>query len=368
MKINIKTLALALIGGAVIWAALMAFVPGAKQARLFYAEGREVLSDFVMPRQCAAAADPYEADAVGPQDRCYAALGYLVASAFPVDNYEGGVIFTLVGAVLFLLAAGLVVRARGGWMMLGAVALSSPFLFNLERANQVWLAGAGVMVFLAWFESECRWKRMTALAALAFAGALKITPGIFALLLVKNRRWKDLVVLSVFGLALLILPFFYYGGVESFLAWLGRMHEHMEFYSSLKSWGFVKLARTGLLRLTGIEMEPFSAVHRSAAGADMLMGLIAVGAFFKCKDRAHEVLLLACALVLAPGVSQYYTALYLMPAFLLMSGRKLSMVEVVLWFALLCPLQLPMGAMSLNRTIADVALIGLTVVTCRGEG
>ena len=90
MKISINALSGIVIGAALVWAALMAFVPGAKQERLFYADGREMLSDYVMPRQCAAAADPYAAEAVEPKDRCYAALGYAIAAAFPKDTFKGG--------------------------------------------------------------------------------------------------------------------------------------------------------------------------------------------------------------------------------------------------------------------------------------
>ena len=362
-SLNPKVLAMAVIAAAVVWAVGFVFVPRAKQDALFYANGQDLMSDYRMPRTCAAASDPYRAEAIEQKDRCYAALGYVVASAFPRDTIRGGIVFNVVGAGLFLLAAGLLMRRLGAeqWLILGTVALSAPFLYNIERANQVWLAGAGVMVFLAWFESESRWKRLAALAALAAAAALKITPGIFALLLLKNRRWKDLVLLSVLGLALLILPFFCYDGFESFQEWRGCLQEHAQYYSTLKGWGFVKFARTGLLRLRGVEMELQSALYYATAGLDLLMGLAAVWAFFRAKDRRMEIWAIGLALVLLPAVSQYYTALYLVPAFLLLAGRRLSLPEAFLWFLLLCPLQFPASTTSLNRLIANFAVLGMVV-------
>lgn len=351
------------IAAAVAWAAGFAFVPRAQQSSLFFLYGNDLMGDYGIPRTCATASDPYAAETIQPKDRCYPALGYVVASAFPKDTVKGGIVFNVVGAGLFLLAAGLLMRRMGAeeGLILGAVALSAPFLYNIERANQVWLAGAGVMVFLAWFESESRWKRLAALAALAFAGALKITPGVFALLLLKNRRWKDLVILSVLGLALLILPFFCYGGFESVQEWRNILREHAQAYSTFKGWGFVKFARTGLVRLRGVELEMRSGLYYATAGLDSLMGLAAVWAFFRTRDRRMEVWAIGLALVLLPAVSMYYTALYLIPAFLLLAGRRMSFLEAFLWFLLLCPLQLPASTTSLNRLLANFAVLGMVV-------
>lgn len=363
MRISSRVLALLVIAAAVVWAAGLVFVPQAQQNSLFYIYGNDLMGDYGIPRTCATASDPYKAETIEVKDRCYPALGYVVASAFPKDTIKGGIVFDVVGAGLFLLAAGLMMRKMGAeqWLMLGAVALSAPFLYNIERANQVWLAGAGVLVFLAWFESECRWKRLAALAALAFAAALKITPGIFALLLLKNRRWKDFVILLVLGMALLILPFFCYGGFESFLEWRNVLREHAQTYSIFKGWGFVKFARTGLVRLCGVEMEMRSALYYVTAGLDVLIGLAAVWAFFRSKDRRIEVWAIGLALVLMPAVSMYYTALYLIPAFLLLANRRLSLLEAGLWFLLLCPLQLPASTTSLNRLLANLAVMVMGV-------
>ena len=160
MRISSRVLALLVIAAAVVWAAGLVLVPQAQQNSLFYIYGNDLMGDYGIPRTCATASDPYKAETIEVKDRCYPALGYVVASAFPKDTIKGGIVFDVVGAGLFLLAAGLLMRRMGveQWLMLGAVALSAPFLYNIERANQVWLAGAGVMVFLAWFESESRWK------------------------------------------------------------------------------------------------------------------------------------------------------------------------------------------------------------------
>ena len=155
-----RVLASIVIVAAVVWAVGFAFVPRAQQSSLFFRYGNDLMGDYGIPRTCATASDPYAAETIQPKDRCYPALGYVVASAFPKDTVKGGIVFNVVGAGLFLLAAGLLMRRMGAeqGLILGAVALSAPFLYNIERANQVWLAGAGVMVFLAWFESESRWK------------------------------------------------------------------------------------------------------------------------------------------------------------------------------------------------------------------
>ena len=49
----------------------------------------------------------------------------------------------------------------------------------------------------------------------------------------------------------------------------------------------------------------------------------------------------------------------LLPAFLWMSGRRLSVVEVVLWVLLFCPLQFKFGAFETGRHVSNLAFLTL---------
>lgn len=352
-----------LIGTFIIWAVLTVLCPSAGQSRLFYEEGRELFSDFAMPRACAQAANPYTDTAVPVEfhDRCYGMAGYVLASVFPIDTRFGGLLFSIVGVLLFILAL-LVLRNRyrdSGWLMVIAVLLSSPVLFSLERANQIWIAAAGVMLFLVWHDSEQRWRRLAAVLALALASALKITPAVFSLLLLKQKRWSNFVIFVIAGAFMTLVPFAAWCGIGAVGDWVARMHEHVGVYHFVKNWGVPRLIRLGAIFL-GQSVHEIPALIRCGQLVDILVGALAFTGAIRTTNRRNEVLLLAAVIVFAPKVSQYYTVLYFIPALVMSCGRK-SWFESLSWFVILCPLQIFVRGLSWNPTFANIALMVLVL-------
>lgn len=354
--VQVKGLFAVLIGAGVIWLALMSTCPAARQNQVFAAE-RDLFEDFQIPRDCAAEANPYAAKSIMPYDRCYAPIGYAMARLFPHSSETGGLLFTALGASLFMLSVGLLMEKdrENGWFVIGAVAASCPFLLAVERSNQVWLAAAGALTFLAWFESPSAWKRQLALLALAFAGALKLTPGIFAVLLVKNRRWKDLLVLALEGIALLLLPFLLFDGWNLICEWMANMRLHLEKYAVSKHMGLARLFPSVSFWFAGGCLKGELAAF--GRFADMALGIAAVFRCFVCRDRAQETLLLSGALLLLPAVSQAYTYLYFLAPLILLVNRRIPLWEAGLWFALFCPLVIPFRSGALNGSLGNVAFL-----------
>ena len=351
----------AVIASGLLWLGLVLGVPALKQARLFCENGADLFGDFGRPKRCSCEARPYDAKSVSRCDRCYPAICYDAVRPFDADQVEGGLAFTALGAALFLLSAGLLMGdgRTGAWLALGAVASSAPFLFCLERANPIFFAGAGVMTFLAWFESDSMWKRQTAIFALAVACAFKLVPGVFALFLVERRRWQDLIQLTAEGMALLLIPFAWAGGFAGIRDWIACMQAHMDFYCTGKAIGFVRIARGVAAHALGMNFEPCSLVYRLARILDVTVGVWALVRFFRSSDFRSKVLLLAAAMVLIPGMAQYYAYLYFVPGLVLSAGMRLSIVEALGWFAICCPLCIPRGVGIFNYTLADFGFLGL---------
>lgn len=355
-----RGLFIALIGAGVVWLALLAFCPAARQNQNFPVT-RGMFQDFQIPRDCALSENPYAAESVRVTDRCYAPIGYAVARLFPASPELGGLLFTATGAVLLLLSIGLLLGNGhpDGWLVMGAVAASTPFLLAVERSNQVWLAAAGVAGFLAWFESPSACKRQLALLFLAFACALKLTPGIFALFLVKNCRWRDLSVLALETIALLLLPFLLFEGENLVGDWVSCTRLHLKSYARTKQMGLERLLPSVSHWLVGGSLKGWLL----AAGrlADVVLGLVSVIGFFACRSRAREILLLTGAMLLVPSVSQHYTYLYVLAAFVLSANRGISLLEAGLWLVLLCPLVIPFHTWALNAWMENVAFLALVV-------
>jgi len=93
-----------------------------------------------------------------------------------------------------------------------AVVLSAPMLFLMERGNMLVLCIISLLIYAFTYNSESKWKREIGLLALAFGFSLKLYPVVFGWFLIADKRYKDAIRCALYGLALLIIPSFFFGG------------------------------------------------------------------------------------------------------------------------------------------------------------
>ena len=74
-----------------------------------------------------------------------------------------------------------------------SVLISSPVLFTLERGNIILFAAICLIFYVFNYNSEKPILRELAYVSLAIAAALKITPAVFGILLLYEKRWKDAI-------------------------------------------------------------------------------------------------------------------------------------------------------------------------------
>lgn len=91
-------------------------------------------------------------------------------------------------------------------------ALSLPFLYVLERGNIIILSLLALVIYAFTYNSDSKIKREIGLIALAFAFAIKLYPVVFGWFLIADKRFKDAIRCAVYGLLMLILPSFLFGG------------------------------------------------------------------------------------------------------------------------------------------------------------
>ncbi len=87
-----------------------------------------------------------------------------------------------------------------------------PILFTLERGNILLLCLICLLIYAVTYSSENRVCREIGLLALAFAFSLKLYPVIFGWLLVADKRIKDALRCALYGILMLIVPSFFFGG------------------------------------------------------------------------------------------------------------------------------------------------------------
>lgn len=357
---------LAVVLAGLVWAVLYLLDPKGLQSRAFYEQGRELASDFLMPRTCVGDPNPYHPAEVCSKDACYPALALAVTKPFAPDR-RGGLAFSALSAVVLLLAVGVFARSRfregGGAAVVLAIAAamsSSPFVFNLERANLMFLAAAGTLLFLAWYDAREGWKRAVAALALAFAGVLKIVPAVFGALYLRERRWRDMTVCAIAAAVMFFVPFAWFGGWEDGVArWVENAAANASYYASRTDWGPVALARA--LRLAS--GTPFDGGwegmwQSKTVGVVLALAGLALS-WRKGEAGSLRMFWLAAVALFCSSSMKFYTGLLLLPAFLGIGDRRAGRIETVLWVVVMSPLQIAAGSVPAGRHLSNVALLAL---------
>ena len=296
---------------------LFLFDPAGLQRDLFYNRGSDLLADFLNSVRHIALGNPYDAGHIQPP------LGYLVLLPFtafadftlPLSELwksagaltAAGVFVALSETVLIFFCC--VCALKHGKRALGAVVwlvFSGVNLAAMERGTAVILSAGCIAGFFALYTAEKGAKRVAALFLLSAAGALKIYPALFALVLVKKRDYKALLWCIFFGLLLGVLPFFCFsGGLKN----IPRLLENVAVYRETFAFSYVDELMIHVLRndffLPGAEK-----LYVNFRRVVDVIVIFACAAELFGKERVKMSFALACCIALCPAGAMGYTLLY----------------------------------------------------------
>ena len=367
-----------LIACELLWLALVLFVPAARQGKVWFREGRELLSDYFMPRATAAHANPYAEPArislpspgwdLEERDRAYPAGALLPLVPFE-ETWKGAWACNIVMIAVFVAVLFASKTMRKSPLALMAVVLSAPMLFAYERGNPLWYAAAGTLIFMEFYDSPRKGLRLLAAAALAAAASVKVMPAALGILYFSrsNRHagWRDGVWCVALGVLVFLLPWFFVAGFGSFPDWWRTGHANVAFYGPRTQFGPVQLVRSALI-LAGVAWQDMRWFYSLARSLATLASVSCLFAAWRVTSR-YAALLFACVGMMLLGANmQPYTLLYLLPVFFLwLDGRvfegtsgRVVWGEAACWFVLLVPLQIPFGDVTMNavRNLVFMAL------------
>ena len=139
-----------------------------------------------------------------------------------VEYTEAILLITLITVVCALLLFFLVyekLNATKGVKFLFALfaVLSVPTLYTIERGNIIFFSLIALMVYAFTYSSESKLYREIGLIALAFAFSIKLYPVVFGYFLLIDKRYKDAMRCVIYGLLMLIIPSFFFGGFNCFV-------------------------------------------------------------------------------------------------------------------------------------------------------
>ena len=111
--------------------------------------------------------------------------------------------------------------------------ISVPFYVGgVAVANSTLIVMALLLMALKLRESDSPWQREAALVIIAVCAGIKIYPAVFGLLYLLDKRFKEAIRLTIYGIVLFFAPFSIFGGVKGFMYWLENVKvasAHLDF-------------------------------------------------------------------------------------------------------------------------------------------
>ena len=245
---------------------------------------------------------------------------------------------------------------------------SSVFIFSLERGNGVFMSAFLINYYLVFYDSDKTFLKRFALVCLCFAAVLKGYPVFFGLLLLKDKRYKDILFCIVFTLIIAFVPFaFMERGFEN----LSKMIENTGYnnaayiHNFLYLFGLHKLVflACSVARLSESMIDDIISFTRIL---ETTLGLITFVIVLVEKRLHRQLLLIVCAVLLMPINSGFYCALFLFPVILVFfKERELEKLDYLL-MVLLClvinPFQVKVNGCPLTPLMSNVSMITMWVI------
>ena len=235
------------------------------------------------------------------------------------------------------------------FIFLLVVLLSAPFLSGaIERGNPVLITLTLIISSLYLKDSENKIYRHLSLILLAMAIGFKIYPGIFIILWLKEKRFKDILFFILYCFIIVILPFAFTGGIESIF----------QYYNNIKFMNLLPPTD----RWTSIELYYYSfcnalKLNYYAGFSDILRYLffgIGIILSITTKEKWKAMLFLSSIMtVFVPNAYRYVSIYLLIPLiyYLCTKEDKLKIIDYIhlVLFGLI--FTIPMWAININLPV-----------------
>lgn len=227
----------------------------------------------------------------------------------------GQVVFLFYSLIALFLFLALLIEVKKGlkierYIFSFLILFSAPFLFLFERGNMIFIALLFLMFFVFFKNSKKRIIREIAIISLALSTAIKLYPAIFAFLLLKEKRTRELLRVIGYFLLLFFLPFFAVGGISQLPVFLKNV-----FFTSgsVSDWGLgYTMNIQNIIRITFAFFGDFgnNPILVGILGSVVILALGLVAAFY-LTSKWKTVSLLSLLIVLTPNISFEYSLIFM---------------------------------------------------------
>lgn len=350
------------------------------QLSLFFLRFGDFGADFFNQLRYVAERNPYFNNINGPANHSWPPLPWLLL--YPASRLQPYATMSLrdcwtspvsmMSLVLFLTAVTLIFAHAlqclcKKWnvpsVITAALFASGWYMYTMERGNIVILSAACVMYFIAYYDSSDARLRLFACFTLSVAATMKIYPVLFAFLLFEKKQYKEMAWGAFFCALLGLLPFlFFKHGFGNIPRLLRNARAFPQSYQMVNGGftcaEFVRMILSSLHAPHSLwAARVFGNCVRLASCAGLLLSLHE-------ENHTRRFSLVVFAVMVLPGWSGTYTALYLFPLILRCVSLTLTEKDMrwggvfmmyTILFLMLEPFQIRIGALSVNHLFLKIA-------------
>ncbi|MBE6546239.1 MAG: DUF2029 domain-containing protein [Ruminococcaceae bacterium] len=224
--------------------------------------------------------------------------------------------------------------------------LSVPILYMMERGNILILCVMACLVYAITYHSDSRVAREIGLLALAFAFSLKLYPVVFGWFLIVDKRYKDAIRCAIYGVAMLILPSFFFGGPIFCL---------MSLYENVTGWS--SGSGNGIAR--AMQALNFSAMTQSVINALIYVWVLICAAcfvlssFFRPEQQWKTWAVGVATILCVPSLTGVYAWAFMLVPLILLVNRESATPKYIAYVTLMTIpfMYLPLNAIPLEAIL-----------------
>lgn len=234
--------------------------------------------------------------------------------------------FTFSSGIIFIISLFCLCKEKNyPYILIILPLISGTFWRTLERGNLITITVSFVCFFLAYYNNKNKLLKVFALLSLSIASVFKIFPCVFALLLFREKKWKEVIIYTILTIALIIIPFFFLE--NSFTCNFSQLLKNLNKYSAIFSnfsipkfgmgYGALHVLSSAYSLINGpLNTEEYAICYSIAQFFNTLMKIIVIICCWISlftKNNYRSMLFICMSILFFPISSETYCSLYIIP-------------------------------------------------------
>lgn len=248
-------------------------------------------------------------------------------------------------------------------LFVGLSLLSTGVIWAVERGNIVIWAVVCTMYFCFNYEKTERLSREISYLSLGIAISLKIYPVLFCILLLKQKKYKEILKVIVYVIILTVFPILISGGFDALFAYIGTLFNQASVSSNLRA-GYLNGLSIMLTfsRALGIESAYMSNIVFFRILNYVFCIVLSIVVVYLVNKKWIQLTALVFAMFLLPGITHTYMLAFVsIPLILFLNEeRKMTLQNILalLGFLLLTTI-LPITNGAIVESLRDPIVVNV---------